>query len=142
MDEPLDQALTQSEPIQSYSSDWHATALQIIQIKQAKPDIEGKELARLVGVHPSTVSRWLQLLRSDTVPEARKWLKANALRSALKITDQIESSDPRVSQQAAKTVLANAGVIENNQAIQVGVQVVVGTPQAPAGRDPWEAEGG
>jgi DNA-binding MurR/RpiR family transcriptional regulator len=142
MDDAPDQTLTQSTPDQTYSSDWHATALQIIQIKQAKPDISGNDLAALVGVHPSTVSRWLKLLQSDTVPEARKLLKSQALRASMKIVDQVDHSDPRVSQQAAKTVLANAGVVENSQAIQVGVQVIVGTPQAPAGRDPWDESPG
>lgn len=133
-----DPDITQSNNSGGYSSVSHATALQIIQIKRAKPDIQGQELAALVGVHPSTVSRWLKLLTTDTVPEARQLAKSQALRGTMKLADQVEHADPRVSQGAAKALVALAGVAETTPQVQVGVQVVVGQVGQPAGADPWE----
>lgn len=128
---------TQSPELSGYSSVSHATALQIIQIKRAKPDIEGKELAALVGVHPSTVSRWLKLLQTDTVPEARQLARSQALRATMKLADQVDHSDPRVSQGAASKLTALASVAETSQQVQLGVQVVVGQLGQPAGMDPF-----
>jgi transposase-like protein len=134
---PSDDLATQSDESVGYSSVPHAVAFQIIQIKRAKPDIEGQEIARIVGVHPSTVSRWLKLLSTDTVREARQLAKSQALRATMKLEDQVDHSDPRVSQGAAKALVALAGVQETGPQVQVGVQVIVGSSSAPAGPDPF-----
>lgn len=134
---PEDVLTTQSDDPTGYSSVSHATALQIIQIKRAKPDIEGKEIAAIVGVHPSTVSRWLKLLQTDTVKEARQLAKSQSLRATMKMSDQIDHSDPRVSLGAAKAITALAGVQEGSAQVNVGVQVIVGSSSTPAGPDPF-----
>ena len=142
MDEALDQAPV--EPVSSvgYSRVSPAQATEIVRLKRVNPKATLEQIAAAIGVKSvSTVSYWLRELDNDTVPEARKLLKTNALRAAMTISDQIDHTDPRVSQGAAKSVLANAGVIERDASIQVGVQVVVGTPASPAGRDPWDVEG-
>ena len=83
------------------------------------------------------MSRWLSALDNDTVPEARKLAKTHALRSVMKLDEQVDHADPRVSQGAAKALVALAGVQEGAQPVQVGVQVIVGQPGAPAGDDPF-----
>lgn len=130
-------ALAESDETVGYSRVTHEKALEIIQLRRAKPDIQGQEIAALVGVAPSTVSRWLKLLTTDTVPEARQLAKSQALRGTMKLADQVEHSDPRVSQGAAKALVALAGVAETSQQVQVGVQVVVGQVGQPAGDDPF-----
>lgn len=121
-----------------YSRVTHEKALEILQLRKAKPDIQGQEIARIVGVAPSTVSRWLKLLDTDTVPEARKLAKSQALRATMKLEDQVDHADPRVSQGAAKALVALAGVQETHTQVSVGVQVVVGSSSQPAGPDPFE----
>ena len=130
--------LPQSDSETGYSRVTHDKALEIIRLRRAKPDINGNDIAALVGVAPSTVSRWLKLLDTDTVPEARKLAKSQALRATMKIADQVDHNDPRVSQGAAKAITALAGVQEGSAPVQVGVQVIVGTAAAPAGHDPFE----
>jgi hypothetical protein len=103
------------------------------------PNLTGKEIAARLEMHESTVSRWLQLLNTDTVKEARQLVKSQALRATMKIADQIEHADPRVSQGAAKAITALAGVQEGSASVQVGVRVVVGSVGQPAGPDPFEA---
>ena len=132
-------ALPQSDDAPGYSRVTHEKALEIIQLRKAKPDIQGQEIAALVGVAPSTVSRWLKLLDTDTVPEARKLAKSQALRATMKLEDQVEHPDPRVSQGAAKALVALAGVQEGSAPVQVGVQVIVGSASQPAGPDPFES---
>ena len=147
MDNPhntQDTALQPASPPQSddspgYSRVTHEKALEIIQLRKAKPDIQGQEIAALVGVAPSTVSRWLKLLDTDTVPEARKLAKSQALRATMKLEDQVDHADPRVSQGAAKALVALAGVQEGSAQVQVGVQVIVGSASQPAGPDPFDA---
>jgi transcriptional regulator with XRE-family HTH domain len=107
-------------------------------LKRLRPEITLSEIADAVGYSVPTVSRWLAALDNDTVPEARKLAKSNALRATMKITDQIDHTDPRVSQGAAKAITALAGVQESGPAVQVGVQVIVGSASAPAGPDPFE----
>ena len=142
MDEPLDQAPTEPPSTIGYSRVSPAQAGAIVRLKRINPKLTMQEIADAVGVKSvATVSHWLHSLDNDTVPEARKHLKSQALRAAMTISDQVDHSDPRVSQGAAKAVIAGAGVIERDASIQVGVQVVVGTPASPAGRDPWEEEG-
>lgn len=109
-----------------------------MQIRRAKPDLTGNEIAAIVGVAPSTVSRWLKLLATDTVPEARQLAKSQALRATMTLRDQMDAADPRVSQGAAKAITALAGVQEGSAQVQVGVQVVVGSIAQPAGPDPFE----
>jgi hypothetical protein len=130
--------LSQFDDAPGYSRVTHEKALEIIQLRKAKPDIQGQEIAALVGVAPSTVSRWLKLLDTDTVPEARKLAKSQALRATMKLEDQVDHSDPRVSQGAAKALVALAGVQEGSAQVNVGVQVIVGSASAPAGPDPFE----
>lgn len=85
------------------------------------------------------MSYWLRKLDNDTVPEARKLAKSNALRATMKLEDQVDHADPRVSQGAAKALVALAGVQETSAQVQVGVQVIVGNSTQPAGPDPFEA---
>jgi DNA-binding transcriptional regulator YdaS (Cro superfamily) len=132
------QTPTENQEIVGYSRVTHEKALEIIQLRRAKPDISGNDIAALVGVAPSTVSRWLKLLTTDTVPEARQLAKSQALRGTMKLADQVEHSDPRVSQGAAKALVALAGVVESTNQVQVGVQVIVGSVGAPAGQDPFD----
>ncbi len=122
---------------QQYSRVSPAQAIAIVRLRQANPALEGKEIARAIGVHPSTVSRWLQILNTDTVPEARKLMRSQALRATMKIVDQVEHTDPRVSQGAAKSIIATAGVAELAP-VMVGVQIIVGSPGNPAGPDPFD----
>jgi transcriptional regulator with XRE-family HTH domain len=111
----------------------------IIRLTRANPSITQREIAAAIGVKSaSTVSYWLRRLNTDTTLEARKLMKSEALRAALKISEHVDHDDPRVSQGAAKAITALAGVQESAQAIQVGVQVVVGQPGAPAGPDPFD----
>lgn len=128
----------ESDTSVGYSRVTHEKALEIIQLRKAKPNIQGQEIAALVGVAPSTVSRWLKLLDTDTVPEARKLAKSQALRATMKLEDQVDHTDPRVSQGAAKALVALAGVQETGPQVQVGVQVIVGSSSQPAGPDPFE----
>ena len=136
---PQGDQTAQSDNVPGYSRVTHEKALEIIQLRKAKPDIQGQEIAALVGVAPSTVSRWLKLLDTDTVPEARKLAKSQALRATMKLGDQVEHPDPRVGQGAAKALVALAGVQEGSAQVQVGVQVIVGSASQPAGPDPFDA---
>jgi len=107
-------------------------------LKRLRPSITQQEIARALGIDHSTVSRWLAALDNNTVPEARKLAKSQALTATMKLAGQIEHTDPRVSQGAAKAITALAGVPEGAQPVQVGVQVVVGQVGQPAGRDPFD----
>lgn len=123
-----------------YSRVSPAQATEMVRLRRLNPKITLQQIATAVGVRSiSTVSHWLSELDNDTVPEARKLMKTHALRSAMKITDQIDHDDPRVSQGAAKAVLQAAGVAETGPQVQVGVQVIVGSVGAPAGPDPFDA---
>lgn len=132
----IDAASTaQSDDESGYS---RVTADKALAIKQLrKLGKNGQEIAAAIGVHPSTVSRWLKLLETDTVPESRQLAKSQALRATMKLMDQVDHSDPRVSQGAAKAITALAGVQEGSAPVQVGVQVVVGSASQPAGPDPF-----
>lgn len=57
----------------------------------------------------------------------------------MKMVEQIDADDPRVSQGAAKAITALAGVQEGSAQVNVGVQVIVGSSTQPAGVDPFEA---
>ena len=136
-------ALTPSEtdPTPAYSRVSPAQATEIVRLKRINPKATLAEIAAAIGVKSvSTVSYWLRALDNDTVPEARKLAKTNALRSVMKLEDQIDHDDPRVSQGAAKAIVALAGVQEGSQPIQVGVQVIVGTVGQPAGDDPFSPQ--
>ena len=117
-------------------------AAHIVRLKRHNPNITQEGICAALGgaITQSTVSRWLSALDNDTVPEARKLAKTNALRSVMKLDEQIDHDDPRVSQGAAKAIVALAGVQEGSQPIQVGVQVIVGTVGQPAGDDPFSAQ--
>lgn len=110
----------------------------IVRIKQKNPAVTHQEIADAIGCHASTVTRWLQILDTDTVPEARKLAKSQALRASLKLNEQIDHTDPRVSQGAAKAVVALAGVQEGTAQVAVGVQVIIGSAASPAGPDPFD----
>lgn len=113
-------------------------AAYIVKIRRIRPSITQAEIAQLVGVSQPTVSRWLAEFENDTVPETRKYLKGKALPAAMKLVEQKDDSDPRVSQGAAKAILALAGVQEGSAQVSVGVQVIVGSASQPAGPDPFE----
>jgi transposase-like protein len=116
------------------------TADKALAIKQLrKIGKTGEEIAAAIGVHPSTVSRWLRLLETDTVQESRQLAKSQALRATMKIDKLVDDSDPRVALGAAKAITALAGVQEGSTQVQVGVQVIVGNTQQPAGPDPFDA---
>jgi predicted transcriptional regulator len=113
-------------------------AAYIVRIKRLRPQITQKEIAALCGVSQPTVSNWLAALDNDTVKEARQHVKSQALRASMKLSEQVDSSDPRVSQGAAKAIAALAGVQEGSAQVTVGVQVIVGSQDAPAGHDPLD----
>ena len=111
----------------------------IVRIKRLNPKVTLQEIADATGYSVPTVSRWLAALDNDTVPEARKLAKSQALRATMKLEDQVDHADPRVSQGAAKALVALAGVQEGSAQVQVGVQVIVGSSSQPAGPDPFDA---
>lgn len=113
-------------------------AAYIVRIKRLRPQITQQQIADLCGVSQPTVSQWLAALDNDTVPEARKLAKSQALRATMKLEDQVDHADPRVSQGAAKALVALAGVQETSAQVSVGVQVIVGSSAQPAGPDPFE----
>lgn len=107
-------------------------------IREINPEATLEDIAAAVGVKSiSTVSYWLSKLKRNTVPETRKLMKGESLHAGLKLVEQVEHGDPRVSQGAAKAILALAGVQEGAQQVSVGVQVVVGSVNQPAGPDPF-----
>lgn len=140
MSTEADQALEPPhEPSTSgYSRVTAEKAFAIAQLQKAFPNITGQEIAAKLEIHPSTVSRWLKILNTDTVGQSRQLAKSQALRATIKLADQIDADDPRVSQGAAKAITALAGVAETGPSVQVGVQVVVGQQGQPAGPDPFE----
>ena len=140
----MDSPQTPIEPMEALSSPGYsrvspAQATEMVRLKRINPNITLEQIAAAVGVKSiSTVSRWLTELDNDTVPEARKLAKTKALTAAMKLVDQIDADDPRVSQGAAKAITALAGVQEGSAQVQVGVQVIVGNTAAPAGADPFD----
>ena len=109
-------------------------------IRRTNPKATYAEIAAAVGVASvSTVSYWLTRLERDTVPEARKLAKSESLRATMKIAGHVDNPDPRVSLGASKALVALAGVQETGPAVQVGVQVIVGSAQQPAGPDPFDS---
>lgn len=127
-----------SEEVTRYSRVSPEKAAQIVRLKRINPKITQQEIAAVLGIDHSTVSRWLAALDNDTVPEARKLAKSQALRGVMKLEEQVDHDDPRVSQGAAKALVALAGVQEGSAQVQVGVQVIVGSSTQPAGPDPFE----
>jgi transcriptional regulator with XRE-family HTH domain len=113
-------------------------AAEIVRLKRIRPSITQQEIADALGIGIATVSRWLSALDNDTVKEARQLAKSQALRATMKIADQVDHSDPRVSLGASKAVVALAGVQEGSAQVSVGVQVIVGSQTQPAGPDPFE----
>ncbi len=133
------QASTESLSSPGYSRVSPAQATEMVRLKRINPKITLEQIAAAVGVKSiATVSRWLSELDNDTVPEARKLSKSNALPAVMKLWDQLESEDQRVVQGAAKALAALAGVQEGSAQVQVGVQVIVGSSAAPAGPDPFD----
>ena len=114
-------------------------AAYIVRIKRLRPQITQQEIAALVGVSQPTVSRWLAEFENDTVKEARQLAKNQALPATMVLKEQMKDADPRVSQGAAKALVALAGVQEGSAQVQVGVQVIVGSASQPAGPDPFDA---
>jgi transcriptional regulator with XRE-family HTH domain len=112
-------------------------AAEIVRLRRINPNITQQEIATALDISIGTVSRWLNALGNDTVQEARKYVKAQALRASMKIADQIDHSDPRVVLGAAKAITALAGVQEGTAQVSVGVQVIVGSASEPAGPDPF-----
>jgi DNA-binding Lrp family transcriptional regulator len=110
----------------------------IVQIKQKNPAATHQEIADAIGCSRPTVTEWLQMLELNTVPEARKLMKSQALRASLKLSEHVEHEDARVSQGAAKAIIAAAGVQEGSAQVSVGVQVIVGSSSQPAGPDPFD----
>lgn len=132
------QDTTEEVSTSGYSRVSPQQATEIVRLKRINPDITLEQIRAAIGVKSiSTVSRWLSALDNDTVPEARKLAKTQALTATMKLTEQVDHSDPRVSQGAAKALVALAGVQESSQQVAVGVQVVVGQLGQPAGADPF-----
>jgi transposase-like protein len=123
-----------------YSRVSPAQATEMVRLRRINPKITLEQIAAAVGVKSlSTVSHWIRELDNDTVQEARKFVKTKALKAVMKLDEQLETSaDPRVVQGAAKAIAALGGVVQTGQPIQVGVQVVVGSMDAPAGHDPLD----
>ncbi len=134
-----DATLAEHDHPTRYSRVTAEQAGEIIRLRRINPKITYREIAAAIGVASvSTVSHWFRALDNDTVPEARKLAKSNALRGVMKLEEQVDHDDPRVSQGAAKALVALAGVQEGSQQVQVGVQVVVGSSTHPAGPDPFD----
>ena len=127
-----------SDPDQKRAHLGPERTLLIVRLKERNPAATHQEIADAVGVDRSVVTRTLQIFETNTVPEARKYLKAHALKAAMKIEQQVEHGDSRVSQGAAKAIIAAAGVQESSAQVSVGVQVIVGNTGQPAGPDPFE----
>ena len=109
----------------------------IVQIKQKNPAATHQEIADAIGCSRPVVTEWLSMLELNTVPEARKLARSQALRATLKLSEHLEHDDARVQQGAASKLVALAGVQETQQQVAVGVQVVVGQLGQPAGMDPF-----
>ena len=96
---------------------------------------EGKSqafIAEAVGCTQSNISIVLKRLGSDSSELAKHHLRARSYRAARRVTAIVENGKDADALKAAKTVLAASGVIEGVSAINLGVQVIIGTPQQAA----------
>lgn len=100
--------------------------LEIRRLRKLNPDATQAQIAAVVGCSTSSVCRWLQLDITDD--EADNVLGHNALRAALVLVRKLESGDERVSLDAAKTVLKARKMLDGEQVVKVGIQVVLGAP--------------
>lgn len=89
------------------------------------------QIAAIIGVNHTTIGRCLAKF-ADTSDLALRSLKAKAQKAASRVIDIAENGKPDVSLKAAKVVLAASGVTERVSGINVGVQVIIGTPGSPA----------
>ena len=90
------------------------------------------EIAQRLGKHQTSIGRVIRKLGSDSSDIAKALFRARAYRSAVRVTRIAEKGRPEDALKAAKVVLAASGVIEGVSAINLGVQVIIGTPQQAA----------
>jgi transposase-like protein len=103
-------------------------AAHIVKLRQLNPDATQAEIAAAVGVTQPTVSRWLAQFEVDTTEEAKKYYAANQLRAAQAVIDRLESDDERTVLRAAELAHKVGKLLDGDNTIKVGVQVVLGVP--------------
>jgi transposase-like protein len=103
-------------------------AAHIVKLRQLNPDATQAEIAAAVGVTQPTVSRWLAQFEVDTTEEAKKYYAANQLRAAQAVIDRLESEDDRTVLRAAELAHKVGKLLDGDNTIKVGVQVVLGVP--------------
>jgi molybdopterin synthase catalytic subunit len=103
-------------------------AAHIIKLRQLNPDATQAEIAAAVGTTQGTVSRWLAQFEVDTTEEAKKYYAANQLRAAQAVIDRLESEDERTVLRAAELAHKVGKLLDGDNTIKVGVQVVLGVP--------------
>ena len=83
-----------------------------------------KEAARVVGVHRSTVGKWVnkanldlavKLLLADAVQGAKTIIEGAVARAAQELVDLLNVRDPRVRLAAAENILDRAGVVKTTR---------------------------
>jgi DNA-binding MarR family transcriptional regulator len=106
-------------------------AANIVRIKRANPHARQADIAAAVGVTQGTVSRWLSALEQDTTEEANKLYAANQLRAAQAVINRLEDDDSRVVLKAAELAHKVGKLLDSDNQVKVGVQVVIGMPNLP-----------
>jgi len=138
---PESQAL---EPAPSPDTPSHEPAYKRVSVaEQAKifrlRHVEGfgiEAIADALDRSTETISRHLSAYDQPTVEHAKRLLESAAHPAAEVLVNQLESEDERIQQGAASKVLTAAGLM-TTQHVQVGVQVVLGTPDTPVSYDPF-----
>jgi len=112
-------------------------ALKIYRLRETGLTLD--QIVAATGWSAGTVHRYAT--QADTVEAADKLLRHKALRAAEVAVDQLESTSEKVSQGAARLVMAGAKMLGGNgQQQTIGVSIVIGMPGQPAGPDPFEAK--
>jgi hypothetical protein len=88
-------------------------------------------IAEHIGCHPSSITRVKQLF-ADRTDLAIQYLRGRALAHAEKLDDIATNGAHDDSIKAIRTSFAASGVIKEVSNLAVGVQVVIGQPDAPA----------
>lgn len=89
------------------------------------------DIAAIVGCSQGTVSRWLDALEHDTTEAAQQLYAANQLRAAQAVLRRLEDQDGKVALKAAELTHRVGGLLDTDQPVQVGVQLVIGAPPPP-----------
>ena len=107
---------------------------------------EGKQqvqIAHMLGVHQSTIARALAKLGVDTTELAKHRAAASAYRRVARLDTWTKKRDS-IGLKAAQELNQIAGLTGNadGKGVSVGIQVVIGMPNQPAGPDPLTLEVG